>query len=325
MLGGEVASLPSDEINLLMYEHMGGKSKQQTQPMSRNQSIDEKMKEVLIGFQRSEITEHQIYERLSEIERGKNRDILRRISEDELRHYNAWGAYTHVELLPSNLKVTAYLMMARLFGITFATKLMEKGEERAQVAYADKIRELPESGTIIADENEHENELIGLIDEERLNYVGSIVLGLNDALVELTGTIAGLTFALQNSNVVGIVALVTGVAGSLSMASSEYLSQKSEGGSKDPFKASLYTGVTYLITVMLLVFPYFAFGNIYVSLSVSSLSAFLIIVLFTFFVSVTKDQSFKRRLVEMVAVTLGVAAVSFAIGLALRELSGVEV
>jgi len=293
--------------------------------MNKNQSIGEKTREVLVGFQRSEITEHHIYARLSEVERGENREVLRRISEDELRHYDAWRAYTHAEVPPDNLMVTAYFVIARLLGITFATKLMEKGEERAQAAYANTVRELPESDAIIADENKHENELIELIDEERLNYVGSVVLGLNDALVELTGTIAGLTFALQNNSMVGMVALVTGVAASLSMASSEYLSQKSEAGSKDPVKASLYTGVAYVITVMLLVFPYFVFESIYLSLAASFLNAFLIIIVFTFFVSVTKDQPFERRLVEMVAITLGVAAISFAIGLALRVLFGLEV
>jgi len=293
--------------------------------MNGNQSIDEETKKILLGFQRDEITEHRIYKRLSDLERGKNRDVLLRISEDELRHYNTWRAYTQTEVHPDDLKVTAYLAIARLFGITFATKLMEKGEEMAQASYANTIRELPEGETIIAEENEHENELIGLIDEERLNYVGSMVLGLSDALVELTGTIAGLTFALQNSDMVGLAALITGIAASLSMASSEYLSQKSEGGSKDPFRASLYTGVAYVITVMLLVFPYFTFGDIYASLAVSLLNAFLIIVFFTFFVSVTKDQPFKRRLVEMVAITFGVAAISFAIGLALRAVFGLEV
>jgi VIT1/CCC1 family predicted Fe2+/Mn2+ transporter len=293
--------------------------------MSRSQSVDEKTKKILLGFQRNEITEHHIYQRLSELERGKNRDVLQRISEDELRHYNTWRSYTQAELPPDSLKVAAYLVIARLFGITFATKLMEKGEKMAQITYANTIRELPESDTIIAEENEHENELIGLIDEEKLNYVGSMVLGLNDALVELTGAVAGLTFALQNSDMVGMAALVTGIAASLSMASSEYLSQKSEGGSKDPFKASLYTGVAYVITVTLLIFPYFTFEDIYVSLTASFLNAFLIIVFFTFFVSVTKDQPFKRRLVEMVAITLGVATISFAMGLALRVLFGLEV
>ena len=52
---------------------------------------------------------------------------------------------------------------------------------------------------IAEDEERHEQKLLAILDEERLQYVGSMVLGLNDALVELTGTLAGLTLALQNT------------------------------------------------------------------------------------------------------------------------------
>ena len=70
---------------------------------------------------------------------------------------------------------------------------MEKGEEEAQVTYKKIAHEVPEAKSIIKDEDEHEAKLIALINEERLKYIGSIVLGLNDALVELTGVLAGLT------------------------------------------------------------------------------------------------------------------------------------
>ena len=42
----------------------------------------------------------------------------------------------------------------------------------------------------------NESALLQLLDEEKLRYTGSIVLGLNDVLVELTGALAGLTLAL---------------------------------------------------------------------------------------------------------------------------------
>ena len=51
-----------------------------------------------------------------------------------------------------------------------------------------------------------------MIDEEKLKYIGAVVLGMNDALVELTGTLAGLTLALQNEKLVGVAGLITGVA-----------------------------------------------------------------------------------------------------------------
>ena len=112
---------------------------------------------------------------------------------------------------------------------------MEKGEEKAQTTYEKISKTIPDAKDIVEDEDEHERQLLDLIDEERLRYVGSMVLGLNDALVELTGALAGFTLALQNTRIVAMTGLITGVAASLSMATSEYLSTKSEGeGVKTP-------------------------------------------------------------------------------------------
>lgn len=88
-----------------------------------------------------------------------------------------------------------------------------------------------------------------------------MVLGLNDALVELTGVLAGLTLALQNTRLVAMTGFITGIAASLSMSASEYLSAKSEEGPQDPLKASIYTGSAYVLTVLFLIFPYLLFTN----------------------------------------------------------------
>ncbi|MEG2082956.1 MAG: rubrerythrin family protein, partial [Oscillospiraceae bacterium] len=76
--------------------------------------------------------------------------------------------------------------------------------------------EVPEAAQISHEEEIHENALIEMLDEERLQYVGSMVLGLNDALVELTGTIAGMTFALMNTRLVALSGIITGVSATLS-------------------------------------------------------------------------------------------------------------
>lgn len=94
---------------------------------------------------------------------------------------------------------------------------MERGEEAAQVGYAMLLDSIPEVDAIVRDVNEHANALIDLLDEERLGYVGSIVLGLNDALLALSGAVAGLTFALQNTRLVALAGLISGVAAALSM------------------------------------------------------------------------------------------------------------
>ena len=158
----------------------------------------------------------------------------------------------------------------------------------------------------------------------RPHYLGAIVLGLNDAIVEMTGAIAGLTYALLNTQLVGIVSLITGIAASLSMASSEYLSQKSEGFKK-PFRVSLYTGIAYFLTVLALVFPHFIFTKYYLALGLTLFNAVLIIFVFTYFIPTAKGYSFKSRFFEMTFISLGVALVSFLAGLAVRLIFNIEV
>jgi VIT1/CCC1 family predicted Fe2+/Mn2+ transporter len=171
----------------------------------------------------------------------------------------------------------------------------------------------------------HERELIALIDEERLKYVGSVVLGLNDALVEFTGTLAGLTFAIQNSQIIAVAGLITGVAASLSMAASEFLSQRSDATvGTSPGKAALYTGATYIVTVSLLILPFLILKSPYLALVFTLISAVLVIFLFTFYISVAKDLPFWRRFAEMAAISLGIAGISFVIGLLIRVMLNVN-
>jgi len=164
-----------------------------------------------------------------------------------------------------------------------------------------------------------------MLNEERLRYVGSIVLGLNDALVELTGALAGLTFALQNTRLTVMAGLITGVAASLSMATSEYLSTKSEGYVKNPFRAAVYTGAAYVITVLFLIFPCFVLGDPLLCLGFTILNAVIVIFIFTFYISVAKGLPFKNRFLEMVLISLGIATLTFLITFIIKIFLNVEV
>lgn len=288
--------------------------------------LDKETKKTILTAQKNEITEHFTYEKLSQsIKDPHNKEVLKKISEDELTHYQFWKKYTTQDVAPNKLKIWAYYIISKLLGITFGIKLMERGEESAQAVYEKISTVIPDARTIQHDEDEHEKELIALIDEERLKYVGSIVLGLNDALVELLGALAGFTFALQNTRVIAVVGLITGIAASLSMAASEYLSVKSEGHRQNPVKASVYTGSAYLVTVLFLIFPYLMFENYYICLGVTLVNAVVIIFVFTFYVSVVKDISFRKRFLEMALISLGIAALTFVIGFFVRMFLHVDI
>ena len=272
------------------------------------------------GFQQNEINEYHLYGKLASATKDKaNGNTLRKIADGELKHYNFWKNISGAEVKPNKGKIFMNYLISWIFGLTFGIKRMEQGESNAQVTYRGFSKAVPDAKKIAADEEEHERKLTSMIREEKLEYIGSIVLGLNDALVELTGMLAGLSLALQNTKMIAIVGLITGIAAALSMASAEYLSSKSEGSpSKEAFTSSLYTGITYIITVALLVFPYFIISHYLLCLSLTIAIAVLIIFLFNFYISVAKDLDFKKRFIEMTVISLGVAAISFGVGLLVR-------
>lgn len=283
------------------------------------------MEELLIE-QRNEITSYLIYKRLSETVRdAANRRTLKTISDAELVHYNALKSITKTEVKPRRLYAAFFYIVARLFGLTFGLKLLERGETDASGSYNKLATEHPALAAFAIDEETHEQQLIAMINEEKLKFVGSIVLGLNDALVELTGALAGFTFAFQNTRLIAVTGLITGISASFSMAASEYLSTVSETGNRrEAFKSALYTGAAYVITVILLILPYLLIGSPFVSLGVTLAAAVFIILVFNFYISVAKDTGFRRRFWEMVLISLGVSAISFLIGLLVKNVFGIE-
>ena len=288
--------------------------------------LDPTTRQQLLTFQCLEITEHHIYKRIAKTMRSpENRQVLEKIAQDELRHYHDLKKYTGVEVKPDRWAIWKYTLISRLFGFTFGIKLMERGEEKAQENYAALRDQIPEIEDWIHDENVHEHALLEMLDEELLQYAGSVVLGLNDALVELTGALAGLTLALQNVKLIALSGLITGVAAAMSMAASEYLSTRSEKTAKEPVRAAVYTGIAYIITVALLILPYLLFSNFYLDLAWALVTAVLIIAIFNYYISVAQDEPFRRRFVEMAGVSLSVAAFSFVIGYLIRQLLGIEV
>ena len=282
---------------------------------------------IIRRMQQNELTESVIYEKIARFAKGEeNKQTLLRLAREERAHYEIWKTYTNEEMKPETGKILKYAFLARTLGFTFAVKLMERGEENAQDEYALLAQEVAESALIRTQEEEHEHALLAMLDEERLQYVGSMVLGLNDALVELTGSLAGFAFALQNNRLIALSGLIVGISATFSMASSEFLAARSEGRS-DALKSCSYTGIAYLITVILLIAPYLLFGaSQYIPALICMLCVVVLIIAgFTYYTSVAQDQPFKSRFLEMALISIGVAVVSFVVGILAKQFLGVEV
>jgi vacuolar iron transporter family protein len=274
------------------------------------------------GFQSDEITDHNLYLLLSK-HAASNRKVLKNISDQEMEHYNFWKKMTGKDAEPNHLKIWLFRILANTLGITFALRLMESGEEDAQAKYSG-VKGIKGISRIISQERCHENKLISLLKDERLDYTGSVVLGLNDALVELTGALAGMTFALRNAKLVAIAGLITGLAASLSMAASNYLETKEDASTtKKPLKSAIYTGVTYLFVVAILISPYFLLNNIYWSLATTLTLAVVLVGFYTFYITTAKMKKFWPQFLEMAGISLATAVISFLFGMALNHWIGV--
>ena len=281
---------------------------------------------IIKKMQQNELTESVIYEKIARFAKGEeNKQTLLRLAQEEKAHYEIWKKYTGLDMVPEKGKVLKFTLIARILGFTFAVKLMERGEENAQSEYEVLVEEVEESVHIRQQEEEHEQALMAMLDEESLQYVGSMVLGLNDALVELTGSLAGFAFALQNTRLIALSGLIVGISATFSMASSEFLAARSEGRT-DALKSCAYTGTAYLITVVLLIAPYLIFGpSQYIPALICMLAMVIAIIAgFTYYTSVAQDQPFKSRFTEMAVISVSVAVLSFIVGILAKKFLGVD-
>lgn len=277
--------------------------------------------------QQNEINDHTVYTVLAALQKDeKNQRILEKIAREERQHYQFWVEITGRELKPQNFLVMWYVFLVKLLGTSFALKTLEKKEAGAEAFYKDLFEIYPRARTIYQQEMHHEFELIDMLHDKKLLYTGAIVLGMNDALVELTGTLSGIALAFDKTLVVGATGLIMGIAASLSMAGSAFLESR-ENPDPDiaPLTYATYTGVSYILTTALLVFPYFVIDAMPVALALMFALALLAIIAYTFYTSVAKDQNFGSRVLQMAAITFGVSIISFFIGYAVKHFFGIEV
>jgi len=277
--------------------------------------------------QKNEINDYTLYTALASREKvSHNKKVYENIAQEEKEHYEFWREITGKSIKANHFLVSWYIFLASVFGTSFALKLAEKREKGAEAFYLSLFDTYPQAKEIYAQEMKHEKELIDMLHDKKLLYAGAIVLGMNDALVELTGTLSGIALAFDKSLVVGVTGAIMGIAASMSMAGSSYLEAKEspvEGISPNIYAA--YTGFSYILTTLFLVLPFFLIASITSALVTMFIAAFIAIVLYNFYISVAKEQSFYQRTSQMFIITFGVALISFAIGYVVHHYLGIEI
>ncbi|HPS86880.1 MAG TPA: VIT1/CCC1 family protein [Spirochaetota bacterium] len=277
----------------------------------------------ILEYQKNEITEHMLYGALAKRATGKNAAILKKISDDELKHYYFFKKITGQDVKPAWFKIIFHRFVSRIFGFTFTIKMMENGEEQAEHNYEGVEKIVPGIKKIIQEEVKHEAALMGQVEEDVIKHMSSMVLAINNSIQEITGIVVGLTFAIANSLMIGKTALISGLAATLAMVASEYLSQKADSEDIDaPRKAAIYTGIIYTAVVAFLVSPFFIFSNHFAALGVAITAVVVIVSVFTFFMSVVKGLVYRKVLAEVSVITAGVVTLSLFFGIGIKIIFG---
>jgi len=287
--------------------------------------FDAKTLKLILKAQQIKCEEYFICKHLADVIRGeKNKKILKHIAEEELEQQNLCHYYTGCTVKPGRFTIWLYYIIARLFGVTFGLKMIKRREKRVQAAYRELAKEIPEAEPFLRDEEKMNREMFKLIDDERLEYSSDIVRGLEVALIEISGSLAGFTLALQDHDLILLAGIIIGVTSILTITATEYLAVKSSTEIKHPLKSAFYAGLANLATVITLLLPYILFNNIYLSLFVMILAAVIVVYFISFYLSVSKDTSFKKLFFEMTGISLGIAALAFGIGLLAREVLNIH-
>lgn len=278
------------------------------------------MEEIYRQHMQNELTEHFVYARLAAREKNPaNRLLLERMSVQEKEHYELWRKLApEVQVKPRQMVIFGFSLMRTFLGVTFTTKFLETHENHAVSQYQKLLADIPPENRvyleqIIEEEKSHEKALLAQIKEKRVSYLSFIVLGLADAIVEITGVHAGFLGVTGSTLVAGVSGIIVGFAAAISMGSAAYLQAK-----QDPDRSAVVsafsTGIAYIISVILLALPYFWMDRMIPAFIVSTVVGIFLIGGFTYYGAVVFDRKFWREFIEAAGLMLGTAVATFFVG-----------
>ncbi len=275
-------------------------------------------------FAHHQYKDYVIFSSLAKIESNEGfRSILQKLIQQEYRDYQFWIEFSQKKVFAVPFyEILFFKFLRHVFGLTFTAKFLERDEGTIIAAYEKLMNSLEDpSRSLVAEilerEREHEQILINQFKEGKVEFLGSIILGLNDGLVELSGALIGFSFTISQNSTVAVLGCITGIAAAFSMSASAYLQARYDR-TKNPLVAATYTGVTYLIVVLLLIAPFFIMGTKSGALVVLGGIIVGIITVTSFYASVVFDRKFFEVAREMVFLSVGVASITFLLARALQ-------
>jgi VIT1/CCC1 family predicted Fe2+/Mn2+ transporter len=281
-----------------------------------------------------EWSDYTLYERLARTVRADSpfTEVLKMLSATEHRHYEFWRKYVpEEEPKLASLKLYWIMFLRRFLGLTFATRYLDRHEEDVVKKYELLAPLIPASDKVefdqmVADEREHEKALTIKVESSAVGYISFVVLGLADALVEISGIHAGSLGFYDRTEIAGLAGVIAGAAASLAMASAAF-AQAKQGDFKGSARLSaMYTGVSYFVTAIILAAPYFLTMNMIYAISTSLTLAVVILLVTTWYGVVIQEKRFLRDFVEILAILFGTTIALYLFGTLVHgALPGIQV
>ncbi len=280
---------------------------------------------------RDEYTDGSVYLALSRRERNQAfKKALEDLAHAERTHYEFWKTYApNVTVKVNRIKVYFILLLRLTLGLTFTMKFLESHEEEVHKRYRQIAESIPPVDkarfeAMLQDEEHQENYLMGEIHEGRVKYMSFIVLGLADAVVEISGIHAGSLGIYNRTELAGIAGIVAGMAASIAMASAAYAQAKQgfEGSAK---WSAIYTGVSYMFTAVFLALPYFLTASMVAALGTSLVVGVFLVAMMTYYDSIISARAFKRQFAEIAGIILAASLALYIAGTLIRQLLGIVI
>ena len=268
-----------------------------------------------------EWSDYTLYERLSKTVASNSpfSEVLRMLSATEHGHYEFWKKYVPEEKPKlDKLKLYWVLFLRRFLGLTFATRYLDRHESNVVAEYAGLAPLIPEADKVafdvmVADEREHEKAFALKVESSAVEYISFVVLGLADALVEISGIHAGWLGLFEKTEIAGLAGVIAGGAASLAMASASF-AQAKQGFKGSARLSAAYTGVSYFITAVILATPYFLTRDMILALGSSLTLAVVILAITTWYSIVIQQKPFFKDFAEILAILFATTILVFALG-----------
>lgn len=270
-------------------------------------------------FARKSLRAYALYLALSESEKNPDfKKLLEELAITSKEQFDFWARKSGVRgdmVRVPHIEIIGLRILRFLFGLTLTTKFIIGRKEQRVISYQKYCRTSRDEENVQAIEIfiARLHAIIDRIQEKRAYFFSNVVLGVNDALIELTGALVGFTFTIVDLRLVSVVGLVTGLSASMSMAASAFLQARHQNAGK-PLQAAFFTGGSYMVIVLCLIAPFLLFSTTFDALIGMGIIIFFLIALISFCSAVLLEKPYLQQFTEMVLFSLGVSVIAFAIG-----------